>query len=53
MCIYPVYHRGRDYRVVAFTTTYDISVNSHNRCDIEPRSWRVVLDTTLCEKVCQ
>jgi hypothetical protein len=25
----------------------------HWRCRFEPRSWRGVLDTTLCDKVCQ
>ena len=35
----------RDRMVVGFTTTCTISVYHH--------SWRGVLDTTLCEKVCQ
>jgi len=38
--------RGRDPMVVRFTTTYVIS-------EFESYSWRVVLDTTLCDKVCQ
>jgi hypothetical protein len=25
----------------------------HYSCEFEPRSWRVVIDTTLCDKVCQ
>ena len=28
------------------------SVYHHYRCAFEPRSWRGVLDTTLCDKVC-
>jgi len=32
--------------VVGFTTTCAIS-------EFEPRSWRSVLDTTLCDTVCQ
>ena len=39
--------------VVAFTTTYGISAYHHQRCEFEYRSWRGVLDTTLCDKVCQ
>jgi len=39
--------------VVTFTTTYGISVYHHQRCEFESRSWRDVLDTTLCDKVCQ
>ena len=41
-------HRGRDCMVVGFTTTCVISAF----CDFKPRSWRDVLDTTLCDKVC-
>jgi len=25
----------------------------HKRCEFESRSWRSVLDATLCDKVCQ
>ena len=39
---------GRDRMVVGFTTAYH-----HWSCEFEPRSWRGVLDTTLCDKVCQ
>ena len=39
--------------VVGFTTTYAISSYHHSSCESEPRSWRGVLDTTLCDKVCQ
>jgi hypothetical protein len=39
--------------VVGFTTTYAISVYHHYRCVFESRSWQGVLDTTLCDKVCQ
>jgi hypothetical protein len=34
-------HRGRDYMVVELS------------CEFESCSWRGVLDTTLCDKVCQ
>ena len=46
-------HRGRDRMVVGFTTTCAISTYHHKRCEFEPRSWRGVLDTTFCDKVCQ
>jgi hypothetical protein len=42
--------------VVEFTTTYmqfAISAYHHLSCDFESRSWQNVLDTTLCEKLCQ
>jgi hypothetical protein len=42
--------RGRDRMVVEFITTYAISVYHHYYCEFEPRSWRVVLNTTLCDK---
>ena len=45
--------RGRDRMVVGFTTTFAISAYHHKNCEFEPRSWRDVLDTTLCDKVCQ
>ena len=35
------------------TTTTTISVYHHWNCEFEPRSWRGVLDTTLCDKVRQ
>jgi len=44
--------RGRDRMVVGFTTTYAISAYHHQRCEFESRSWRGLLDTTLCDKVC-
>jgi len=37
--------------VVRFTTTYAIS--TYHTKVVESRSWRGVLDTTLCDKVCQ
>jgi hypothetical protein len=43
----------RDRMVVGFTTTYSISAYHHYGCEFESRSWRGVLDTTLCDKVCQ
>jgi len=48
-----LYYRGRDRLVVGFTTTYAIRAYHHKHCEFESRSWRGVLDTTLCDKVCQ
>jgi hypothetical protein len=45
--------RGRDRKVVGFSTTCAISVHHIYGCGFEPRSWRGVLDTALCDKVCQ
>jgi len=45
--------RGCDRIVVGFTTTYAISAYHNNSCEFEPRSWRGVLGTTLCDKVYQ
>ena len=42
--------RGRDRMVGGFPTTYAISVYHHKSCEFEPRSWRGVLDATLCDK---
>jgi hypothetical protein len=39
--------------VVRFTTTYAISAYHQARCEVESRSWRGILDITLCDKVCQ
>jgi hypothetical protein len=36
-----------------FTTTCATSTYHHKSCKFEPCSWRGVLDTTLCDKVCQ
>ena len=44
---------GRDRMVVGFTTTCAINAYHHKSCEFEPRSWRGVFDTTLCDKVCQ
>ena len=45
--------RGRGRMVVGFTTTCAISAYYHKRCELESRSWQGILDTTLCDKVCQ
>jgi hypothetical protein len=45
--------RDCDCMVVGFTTTYAISAYHHWHCECELRSWRGVLDATLCDKVCQ
>ena len=44
--------RGSDRMVVGFTTTCAISAYYHKSCEHEPRLWRGVLDTTICDKVC-
>ena len=44
---------GRDRIVVGFTTTYAISAYHHERCEFESCLWRAVLDTALCDKICQ
>ena len=46
-------HRGRDHVVGGFTTSYAISAYHHVCCDLQCRSWRGVLDITLCDKACQ
>ena len=42
--------RGHDHMVVGFATTCATSAYHHKSCEFEPRSWRGVLDTTLCDK---
>jgi hypothetical protein len=44
---------AHDRMVVGFTTTYAITAYHHPSCEFELRSMRGVLDTTLCDKVCQ
>jgi hypothetical protein len=39
--------------VVGFTTTCAISAYHQLSCEFESRSWRGILSTTLCDKVCQ
>ena len=39
--------------VVGFTTTCAINVYHHLSCEFELCSWQSVLDTTLCDRVCQ
>jgi len=39
--------------VVGFVTTCAISAYHHLSCEFEPHSWRGVIGTTLCDKVCQ
>ena len=41
-------HRSR--MIVEFTTTRAIGAYIYYRCELESRSWRDVLDTTLCHK---
>jgi hypothetical protein len=45
--------RGRDHMLVGFTITCAVSAYHHYSCEFEPLSWGGVLDTTLCDKVCQ
>jgi hypothetical protein len=45
--------RGQVCMVVGFTTTCAISAYHHLSCKFESRPWGSVLDTTLCDKVCQ
>jgi hypothetical protein len=48
--------RGRrvhDHMVVRFTIKYAISIYHNESFEFEPRSWRDILDITLCDKVCQ
>jgi hypothetical protein len=44
---------GHDRMVVGFATSCAISAYHHKHCEFEFRSWRGVLDTTFCAKVCQ
>jgi hypothetical protein len=37
--------------VAGFTTICAITDYQQQSCEFEPRSWRGVLDTTLCDKV--
>ena len=39
--------------VVGITTTCAISAYHHQSCEFDPHSWWGVLNTTLCDKVCQ
>ena len=41
--------RGCDRMVVGFATTCAISAYHHKNCEFEPRSWRGLLDATLCD----
>ena len=44
--------RGLDRIVIGFITTYAMNAYHHSSCEVESLSWRSVLDTTLCDKVC-
>ena len=39
--------------VIGLTTTCAIGAYRHLSREFEPHSWRGVLDTTSCDKVCQ
>jgi hypothetical protein len=49
-CVFVGDRCGRDHMVIGLTTTCAIIAY---QCEFEPCSWRGVLDTTLCDKVCQ
>ena len=38
---------------IGFTTTYAISAYYHLRYEFESCSWRDILDTKICDEVCQ
>ena len=46
-------HCGRDRIVVGFTTTYATIAYHHLSCEFKYRSWWGLLDTRLCDKICQ
>ena len=45
--------RGHDHMVAGFTITYAMSGYHHKSCEFETCWWWGVLDTTLCDEVCQ
>ena len=45
--------RGRDRIVIGFTTTYATIAYHHLSCEFKHRSWRGLLDTRLCDQICQ
>jgi hypothetical protein len=45
--------RGHDHILVGFITTCAINAYHHLSCEFKSHLWRGVLDTTLCNKVCQ
>jgi hypothetical protein len=44
---------GHDHMVVGYKATRVINAYHYWRCEFETRSWRALLDTTLCDEVCQ
>ena len=40
------FRRSRDRMVTEFTTISTISAYHHKSCEIQPRSWRGIFDTT-------
>ena len=46
-------HRGQDRMVIGFTTTFAICAYHHYSYEFESCALRDVLNTTLCNKVCQ
>ena len=43
--------RGRNHKVVGYTTTLAISTYHHWSCEFESRSWWSVLNTTVCDLI--
>jgi hypothetical protein len=52
-CLMPLSTIFQFCMAVGFTTTYAISAHHHKRCEFEFHSWGGILNTTLCDKVCQ
>ena len=48
-----VFRGRRDRMEIGFRTTCAISAYHYRSCEFKSHSWRGILDTTLCDKVCQ
>ena len=44
---------GRDHMVAGYTTGHEIKANHQQSYKFKSCSWRGVLGTTLCDKICQ
>ena len=51
--VYPFTIYGTVVVMIVWSTTYVINVYHHQSCEFEFCSWHGVLDTTLCDEVCQ
>ena len=45
-------HRGRDHMVAGYTTGHEIKANHQQSYKFKSCSWRGVLGTTSCDKIC-